>query len=64
MRMGSCSQPPLVAWMKVDLIQEVSFRSCEPVIEQLEHKTERSIKIKRLGNTYKVGWAEPVVSNV
>jgi len=33
LRMGSCSQPLLVAWMKPDLMREVSFRSCEPVIE-------------------------------
>ena len=46
MRMGSCSQPPLVAWMKLDLMREVSFRSYKPAIEQLEHKTKRSIKIK------------------
>jgi hypothetical protein len=44
--MGSCSQPPLVAWMKLDLMQEVSFRSYELVIEQLEHKTKCSIRIK------------------
>jgi len=27
--------------MKLDLIREVSFRSCEPAIEQLEPKTNK-----------------------
>jgi len=48
MRMGSFSQLPLMAWMKLDLIREVSFRSYEPVTEQLELKTERSMKIRGL----------------
>jgi hypothetical protein len=50
--------------MKLDLIREVSFRSCEPVIEQLEPKTNKFPKRLKGYETYKVGWPKPVVYNV